>query len=164
MNINKSYNIPQKQMVQFDKCIPAQEKVFIHWTGNNQFMLNIPTVERPYTKINYMIDTGSQLNILRWDAAPRIGATDIDYSESEKFLISGFNGSQTRTLGSTEVSLIIGKSKYKIKFYLVHHLNVHGIIGAEFLKQHTLYISQNFDYIALRKPDSVEYNINNIKK
>lgn len=162
MNINKSYNIPQKQMVQFDKCIPAQEKVFIHWTGNNQFMLNIPTVERPYTKINYMIDTGSQLNILRWDAAPRIGATDIDYSESEKFLISGFNGSQTRTLGSTEVSLIIGKSKYKIKFYLVHHLNVHGIIGAEFLKQHTLYISQNFDYIALRKPDSVEYNINNI--
>ncbi|XP_062701336.1 uncharacterized protein LOC134285160 [Aedes albopictus] len=131
--------------------MPAHERLYIEHSGNNLFLLNIASVAKPKTVIKYLLDSGSCFNLLRWDTAFRIGVENINYNDKE--ILRGFANSQTRSIGSTLVKLKIGNSHYNIKFYIIKNLCVPGIIGADFLKQNTLYVGPRFKYIALRKTD-----------
>lgn len=151
--------MPESFINQFNECIPAHEKIYINYTRNNQFLLNIATVDKPNNKIQYMLDTGAYNNIIRWNTVLKIGARNIDYSE--KLSITGFNLVQSETIGSVKINLAIGNSVYTIKFYIVKELCVPGIIGAAFLKQYTLYVSQHFSYIVLGKPSELNEILSN---
>lgn len=131
----------------------------IEFTSNNQFILNIATVDNPRKTERYMLDTGAYNNIIRLETVMNMKSRNIDYTD--KVLVTGFNLTQEETLGSIKIGLLIGNSCYMVRFFIVKDLCVPAIIGAQFLKQYTIYISEQFSSIILRKPyedDNYVYN------
>ena len=79
------------------------------------------------TTIEYLINLEACFNALSFNSAKQLG--QIDYSDKVK--LSSFNGTLSDSMGSMFVDLLIGKSLYRAKFYIIETLSVSGIIGAE---------------------------------
>ncbi|XP_058455232.1 uncharacterized protein LOC131432752 [Malaya genurostris] len=136
---------------QLQESMQPHELLKINCTRNNQLLVRIASVNRPNEKIKYMLDTGAFYNVMRWDTVAKIGAEEINYKDN--LYIAGFDGTQSQTIGSVKITLIIGKTQYRVRFYIVKDLCVPGIIGAEFLKIYKIYVTQNFECICLRVPN-----------
>lgn len=123
---------------------PPHECLKMVYDGKH-FKAGISTVARPNQVINFLIDSGSCNNLIRVNMLGIAGAPTINYDN--KIIITGIGGNDIQTLGSVIINLKIGKTVYKTKFQVLRDLVCPAILGSEFLKQNTLYISQEFEYI-----------------
>lgn len=125
------------------------EILSIIFTRKKQFHLKIATLNRPNCHVNYLLDTGACRNLILKKCLYACGVYNIN--RKDKILITGICNTSISSIGSAKLQLLVGNSVFDTKFYVVENLPVSGIIGADFIKQHTVFVSQNFDYIALKK-------------
>lgn len=97
-----------------------------------------------------MLDTGASVNIIRSNVLNKIGYSHVNFKDN--ISLTGINNTCNETMGSVIIELLIGNTIFSTKFYVMKNLPVPGIIGAEFLKRHTLFIDKNFNFIVLQKP------------
>lgn len=139
---------------------PPHEVLRIILTPYLQFRLRISSKQNPFHSIYYLLDTGASVNVISSNILNQIGYTHVNFKD--KITLTGIGNTLTETKGSVVIDLLIGKTIYNTKFYVMKNLSVPGIIGAEFLKKHTLFIDKNFKFIVLQKP-KIYFKSNNVE-
>lgn len=82
------------------------------------------------------------------------------FNNHEKVTLSTISESVTHSIGTVMVHLLVGNTIFITKFSVMKNLPVPGIIGADFLKKHTLFISENFEFLVLKTCNNTNDNEN----
>ena len=120
---------------------------WLHYNDKHQLNIILQCLNDLETPMKLVIDTGACENILCVHQAKRL---NVKLNTDDRTTFEGIGRGQALALGSVMLDVIVGELILPTKFYVLDGLDIDGIIGAEFLRKHTLYVGNNFEYIVLQ--------------
>ena len=107
--------------------------------------MELSTFEKPGVFTSFILDTGSQANVITAKRAQQIGVTHI--RPYDRFLIGGIiEGDEINAIGSVWIHLEIGSHVVPIYFLVLIKMAIPAILGMDFMKQHIESMTDNFEY------------------
>lgn len=135
-------------------------KIDIFHSPNKHFLIEAITERCPNTKTTFLLDTGAHRNFLKASLLSQLKIKSKDIDKADIIPVIGVSNTQVMSIGSVWVKLCIEGVTFPIKFHLLENLlAAPAIIGAEFLKTHTTFVGNHFEYMIWQRfPDvTVEY-------